>query len=137
PRADSVPPRQRRNGGRIVSAPVLSVSGVGKAFRRYRREMHRILRLCGLNIAPDEERWVLRDIDFSIHAGEALGIVGRNGAGKSTLLKLITGTMRQTIGEISVNGRISAILELGMGFNMEFTGRQNAYQSAGMMGFSQ
>ncbi|GHA32600.1 sugar ABC transporter ATP-binding protein [Devosia pacifica] len=120
-----------------MTAPVLTVSGVGKAFRRYKREMHRILSLCGISMAPSEERWVLRDINFAVEPGQAVGIVGRNGAGKSTLLKLITGTMRQTTGTIAVNGRISAILELGMGFNMEFTGRQNAFQAAGMMGFNQ
>ncbi|MBP0441201.1 ABC transporter ATP-binding protein [Tianweitania sediminis] len=85
---------------------------------------------------PVDERWVLRDIGFAVHPGEAVGIVGRNGAGKSTLLKMIAGIMRQTEGSIIVSGRIAAILELGMGFSGELTGRQNVFHAAGMMGFS-
>ena len=69
--------------------------------------------------------------------GEAVALIGQNGAGKSTILKMVTGTVRPTEGTISVNGRISAILELGLGFNAEFTGRQNIYQAGGLMGFSQ
>ena len=79
---------------------------------------------------------MLRHVNFGIEPGEAVGIVGQNGAGKSTLLKLITGTLRSTEGSMRINGRIAAILELGMGFNPEFTGRRNAYHTAGLMGFS-
>jgi len=73
---------------------------------------------------------------FFSAAGQALAIIGQNGAGKSTLLKMITGTVRPSVGSISVTGRISAMLELGLGFNPEFTGRQNAYMSGGLMGLS-
>jgi lipopolysaccharide transport system ATP-binding protein len=115
---------------------LLDVSGLGKAFRRYRRESDRIAGWFGLSVAPAEERWVLRDIGFTVSAGEALGIVGRNGAGKSTLLKMIAGTLRPSEGRVGISGRIAAILELGMGFNGDFSGRRNAYFSAGMMGYS-
>lgn len=119
-----------------MTQPVLQVSNVGKAYRQYSSELARVLTWFGLSTKPATETWVLRDVSFAIAAGEAVGIVGQNGAGKSTLLKLITGTQRPTEGTIAVNGRIAAILELGMGFNPEFTGRQNVYHSAGLMGFS-
>jgi lipopolysaccharide transport system ATP-binding protein len=90
----------------------------------------------GARVKPIEERWVLRHVNFGIQPGESVGIVGQNGAGKSTLLKLITGTLRPTEGLMSINGRIAAMLELGMGFNPEFSGRRNAYHTAGLMGFS-
>lgn len=88
-------------------------------------------------MVPYEEHWVLKDVSFSLRAGETVGIVGQNGAGKSTLLKLITGTTRPTQGQVQLRGRVAAILELGMGFNPDFTGRQNAYHSAGLMGHRQ
>ena len=115
---------------------ILSVQGVGKAFRHYHSEWHRFARWFGINTKSAEEHWVLRNISFDIHAGEAIGIVGENGAGKSTLLKVITGTLQPTEGRVQINGRVAAILELGMGFNPELTGRQNVYHAAGLMGFS-
>jgi len=115
---------------------LLSVKNVGKAFRAYKSEWHRFANWFGLKIKPAEEHWVLRHINFEIHAGEAIGIIGQNGAGKSTLLKMITGTLQPTEGKIQINGRIAAILELGMGFDAELTGRQNVFHTAGLMGFS-
>jgi len=115
---------------------LLKVENLGKAFRSYRSEWLRFARWFGLPAKPSEEHWVLRHINFSIEPGEAIGIIGQNGAGKSTLLKMITGTLQPTEGQVHINGRIAAILELGMGFNPELTGRQNVFHSAGLMGFN-
>jgi len=115
---------------------LLSVNNLGKAYRTYRSEWQRIARWFFLPVKASEEHWVLKHISFNIQPGEAVGIVGQNGAGKSTLLKMITGTLQPTDGSVHVNGRIAAILELGMGFNAELTGRQNVYHAAGLMGFS-
>lgn len=115
---------------------VLRVQNVGKAYRTYHSEWHRFASWFGLNARLPEEQWVLRNINFEIHPGEAIGIVGENGAGKSTLLKIITGTLQPSEGRVHICGRISAILELGMGFNAELSGRQNVFHAAGLMGFS-
>lgn len=115
---------------------LLSVSGLGKSYRSYRSEWLRFARWLYLPVKPSAEKWIIRHINFSIEPGEAIGIVGQNGAGKSTLLKMITGTLQPSEGTVTCRGRIAAILELGMGFNPELTGRQNAYHAAGLMGFS-
>jgi lipopolysaccharide transport system ATP-binding protein len=119
-----------------MTPPVLEVRNLGKAFRRYHRAVDRFAGWFGMPVKPADEHWVLNDISFSIKAGEAVGIIGRNGAGKSTLLKMVAGTMRPTTGGVQLSGLLSAILELGMGFNPELTGRQNVYHSGGMMGHS-
>jgi lipopolysaccharide transport system ATP-binding protein len=113
----------------------LAVVYLGKAYRSYKTEWHRLGRLIGLPLNPREERWVLRHVNFEIAPGEAVGIIGQNGAGKSTLLKLITGTLTPSEGACRHVGRIGAILELGMVFNQELTGRQNAFHAAGLKGF--
>ena len=115
---------------------LLTVKNLGKAYRVYASEFQRIGRWFGIPIKPSEEHWVLKHINFAIKPGEAIGIVGQNGAGKSTLLKMITGTLQPTEGSVEVNGRIAAILELGMGFTADLTGRQNVYHAAGLMGFN-
>ena len=115
---------------------LLSVKNVGKSFRKYKSDWHRFANWFGLKIKPVKEHWVLRNINFNIHAGEAVGIIGQNGAGKSTLLKMLTGTLQVNEGNILSNGRIAAILELGMGFNPDLTSRQNVFNLAGLMGFS-
>lgn len=115
---------------------LLNIEGLGKSYRVYTSEWQRVASWFGVKVSPREENWILKDISFSIKPGEAIGIVGQNGAGKSTLLKMITGTLQPTVGSIQVNGRISAILELGMGFNPELTGRQNVVHAAGLMGFN-
>lgn len=115
---------------------LISVNDLGKAYFTYKSEWHRFARWLGIPIKPKLENWVLRNINFEIQKGQAIGIIGQNGAGKSTLLKLLTGVLQPSEGQMQVNGRISAILELGMGFNPDFTGRQNVYHSAGLMGFS-
>jgi lipopolysaccharide transport system ATP-binding protein len=119
-----------------VNEPVLAVRALGKAFREYKSEWQRFASWLGFEIRGKSEKWVLRDISFRVAAGESIGIVGQNGAGKSTLLKLITGTLKGTTGTLVVNGRVAAILELGMGFNPDLSGRENVYHSAGLMGFS-
>jgi lipopolysaccharide transport system ATP-binding protein len=115
---------------------LLLVENLGKSYRTYRSEWQRFARWFGVTVKPHTEHWVLRNISFSIDPGQSIGVLGKNGAGKSTLLKMITGTLQSSEGRVALNGRISAILELGMGFNPELTGRQNVVHSAGLMGFS-
>ena len=115
----------------------LQVQNLGKSYRQWGSEWRRVASWFAPFIGPREEHWVLKDVSFSIGPGEAVGIVGQNGAGKSTLLKLITGTTCPTHGKVQLYGRVAAILELGMGFNPDLTGRENAYHSAGLMGYSQ
>ncbi|WP_425502713.1 ABC transporter ATP-binding protein [Pinirhizobacter soli] len=119
-----------------MSDMVLQVTNVGKSYREYASEWFRFAGWFGLARKKFKEHWVLREISFSISRGEAIGIVGQNGAGKSTLLKMITGTLFPTEGTVGSFGRIAAILELGMGFDPNLTGRQNVWHSGGLMGFT-
>lgn len=82
------------------------------------------------------EFWALKDVSFEVKKGEAVGVIGRNGSGKSTLLQLITGTLAATSGSVTTHGRIAALLELGSGFNPEFTGRENVYLNGALLGFT-
>ncbi len=120
-----------------MSELVLNVIGVGKSYRQYRSELQRFARWFGFKVNPLSEHWVLRNITFSVARGEAVGIVGQNGAGKSTLLKIVTGTAQPTLGKVRSVGRTAALLELGLGFNQDLTGRENARHAAGLMGLPQ
>lgn len=120
-----------------MSTPVLTVNNVSKAYFEYPSELNRFMRWFGIPARTSAEHWVARHITFRVEAGEAVGIIGHNGAGKSTLLKMITGTTRPTSGSIAMHGRVSALLELGLGFNSELSGRENVIHSAGLMGLSQ
>ena len=115
---------------------ILEVKNIYKSYRTYNSEIWRILSWFGIKHKAIQENYTLKNISFSIKEGEAIGIIGQNGAGKSTILKIITGTLHPSKGEINTTGKISAILELGMGFHPDLTGRQNAYHSAGLMGYT-
>ncbi len=116
----------------------LVVENLGKSYPQWKNERQRVLSwLFPQKYKPLQKHWSLKNVSFHVNAGETVGIVGQNGAGKSTLLKLITGTIFPTEGTIKKSGRIAAILELGMGFNPNLTGRQNAYHAAALMGYSE
>jgi len=115
----------------------ISVQNISKAYKLYSSKWDRILeRFLPGKSERHKKKWVLKNVSFDIAAGESVGIVGVNGAGKSTLLKLLTGTTKPTVGNITTHGRVAALLELGMGFHPDFTGRQNVYMSGLMMGMS-
>jgi len=114
---------------------ILLVNNLGKSYRHYASELIRFARWFNIPLKPTAENWVLQHITFSVKKGEALGIVGKNGAGKSTLLKMITGVLQPTEGSVHVNGKIAAILELGMGFNLGLTARANVFHALGLMGY--
>jgi lipopolysaccharide transport system ATP-binding protein len=114
---------------------IISVESVGKAYKQYPSRFSRLLEWLPL-IGKKRHtlKWVLKDINIHIKQGESVGIIGVNGAGKSTLLKMITGTTRPTEGKIERYGSVAALLELGMGFHPDFTGRQNIYMSGQLLG---
>ena len=115
----------------------LQVDHLGKAYREWGGELRRVASWFLPALAPTSEQWVLRDVTFGVAPGETVGIIGQNGAGKSTLLKLITGTTQPSEGAVRRSGSVAAILELGMGFNPDLSGRQNVLHSAGLMGYGQ
>ena len=120
-----------------LAAPAVSAAGLSKCYHLYERPLHRLLQLVrGERRRYYREFWALRDATFEVAPGEVLGIVGRNGAGKSTLLQLVCGTLAATGGTIDVNGRVAALLELGAGFNPEFTGRENVHLAASILGLT-
>ncbi len=113
----------------------IRVTGLGKAYKQYPNRWSRLFEwLVPFSGTRHHQHWILQDVDFEIKPGEAVGIVGVNGAGKSTLLKMITGTTQPTCGHIQLEGRVAALLELGMGFHPDFTGRQNAFMSGQLLG---
>jgi len=115
---------------------VISLKNVSKCFKRYDRPVDRLKEILLPKINRGREFWALKDINIEIPKGETVGIIGRNGSGKSTLLQIVVGTLSPTQGQVNIQGRISALLELGSGFNPEFTGRQNVFFNGQLLGLS-
>lgn len=115
----------------------ISVTNLGKAYKQYPTRWSRLAEWVTPGLRQYHQlKWVLKDISFEVMPGEAVGIIGINGAGKSTLLKLITGTTQPTTGSVHMTGRVAAMLELGMGFHPDFTGRQNAFMAGQLLGYA-
>ena len=115
----------------------ISVNDVSKMYKLYDNPMDRLKESLGLSRKKKyKEHYALNHVSFQVHKGETVGIIGTNGSGKSTILKIITGVLSPTAGEIAVNGRISALLELGAGFNGDYSGLENVYLNGSMIGFS-
>lgn len=129
----------------MSSEIAIKVEGLSKCYQIYDQPRDRLKQfvlprlLNTVGLPPQQyfrEFWALRDVSFEVGKGEVLGIIGRNGSGKSTLLQLICGTLNPSSGRVQVNGRVAALLELGSGFNPEFTGRENVYLNAAVLGLS-
>ena len=129
----------------MCSETMIEVENLGKCYQIYEQPRDRLKqmlfprlqRLAGMPVQTYfREFWALKDVSFKIEKGEAVGIIGRNGSGKSTLLQMICGVLSPTCGRVETRGRIAALLELGSGFNPEFTGRENIYMNAALLGLS-
>lgn len=121
-----------------MSRLAIKVDNVSKMYKLYDKPADRFKEAVGLNRNKKlyKEHYALNNINFAVEKGECVGIIGTNGSGKSTMLKIITGVLNQTTGDVEIDGRISALLELGAGFNMEYTGIENVYLNGTMIGFS-
>jgi lipopolysaccharide transport system ATP-binding protein len=114
----------------------ITVTSLGKAYKQYPTRWSRLAEWVTPGHRPRHSiKWVLQDINFTVNPGEAVGIIGINGAGKSTLLKMITGTTQPTTGDVHITGRVAAMLELGMGFHPDFSGRQNVVMAGQLLGY--
>lgn len=129
----------------MCSEVAIKVEGLSKRFEIFSQPKDRLKQMImprlqrALSIPPKQyfqEFWAVRDVSFSVRKGQTIGIIGRNGSGKSTLLQIICGTLTPTTGEIQTNGKVAALLELGSGFNPEFTGRENVFLNAALYGLS-
>jgi lipopolysaccharide transport system ATP-binding protein len=119
----------------MSSELAIDATGLGKAYAIFDRPQDRLKQMLMRGRRTYyREFWALRDVDLEIYRGETVGVIGANGSGKSTLLQLVCGNLAQTTGEIAVSGRIAPLLQLGTGFNPEFTGRENVFLSAVIMG---
>jgi len=115
----------------------ISVKNLSKKYHLYESPQHRLREaLHPFRKKYHRDFWALRDVSFEMKKGECIGIIGKNGSGKSTLLQLLCGVLQPTGGEVALNGKVTALLELGTGFNPEFTGRQNVYMNGALMGFA-
>jgi lipopolysaccharide transport system ATP-binding protein len=119
-----------------MSEIAISLKNISKCYKRYTRPVDRLKEILLPGKSYVQEFWALQDINLEVNRGETLGIIGQNGSGKSTLLQIIAGTLTPTTGKVWVNGRVSALLELGSGFNPEFTGRQNVFFNGQILGLS-
>jgi len=121
-----------------TSDVAIRVENVGKHYLLYNRPQDRLKQMLLWRLGKTYGRgfWALRNVSFTIQRGETLGIIGRNGSGKSTLLQIIAGTLQPSGGEVQVSGRVAALLELGSGFNPEFTGRENVFMNGAILGMS-
>ena len=140
--------KEDRAGEELVDSHsdlAIQVTNVSKCYHLYDKAQDRLKqaifphlhRLLGMSVTSyAREFWALKDVCFEVKRGETVGIIGRNGSGKSTLLQIIAGTLDVTQGEVQVHGRVAALLELGSGFNPEFTGRENVYINAAIQGLS-
>ncbi len=136
--AVSPSPRPSPSGGEGASSPssdwVIRTQNLGKCYKLYARPLDRLKELFVSSRRYHQDFWALREVGLHLEAGQSCGIIGRNGSGKSTLLKLISGVTRPSCGTVQVSGRVGALLELGTGFHPEYTGRENIYFSAAMLG---
>ena len=120
-----------------MSDTAIKITNLTKIYKLYARNRDRLKDSLGLSKkAAYKEHYALKNVDMEVKTGESVGIIGVNGSGKSTILKIITGVLNPTSGDVQINGRISALLELGAGFNMEYTGLENVYLNGTMMGFT-
>ena len=132
---ESVPDPAEKQQATGAAQPLVSVRGLGKCYEVFARPEHRLAQLfLGRRRRLYREFWALRGIDLEVARGETVGIVGCNGSGKSTLLQLVCSNLEPSCGDVVVRGRVAALLELGAGFNPEFTGRENVFLSATIMG---
>ena len=121
----------------MESKKVIQIKHLSKMYKLYEKPSDRLKEALGLSRKKRyREHYALHDVNFDIHEGECVGIIGTNGSGKSTILKIITGVLNPTEGDVIVDGRISALLELGAGFNYEYSGLENVYLNGTMIGFS-
>lgn len=120
----------------MSSEVVISLRGIGKSFPKFDKPFHGLAHMFVPSRHAREEFHALRDVSLDIRRGEAIGVIGKNGSGKSTLLQVIAGILQPSAGEMRVNARIAALLELGAGFNPEFTGRENIHLNASLLGLT-
>ena len=123
--------------GSFRAMDIIELQGVSKKYRIYARPGDRLRELLTLNRRRyHQEHWAVRDVTVGIRRGETFCVIGENGSGKSTLLQLIAGILTPTSGQVLVHGRITALLELGSGFNQEYTGRENVHLNGAILGFA-
>ncbi len=130
--------KKHAKGSPMSSDIAIKVENISKCYQIYERPRDRLLQMLARGHRQYfREFWALKGVSFEIKKGETVGIIGRNGSGKSTLLQIISGTLNPTSGSVQARGRIAALLELGSGFNPEFTGRENVYMNAALLGLGQ